>query len=157
MEDKRLFDIFEKVNNVKLKKNIINEDVIHGESNEIGLPIDKKVSIIKEFIKYSAKELNFTEKIPKVDLSLNKTEAKTNKSFAYFKPNEREIRVVIANRNLADVLRSLGHELVHYKQLLEGKIKEDSGNTGSTEENEANAVSGVLMRNFGKLYPEIFE
>jgi hypothetical protein len=61
------------------------------------------------------------------------------------------------NRNLADILRTLGHELVHHKQNLDGKINAQSGITGSDEENEANAKAGVLLRKFGKINDDIYE
>jgi Zn-dependent peptidase ImmA (M78 family) len=72
-------------------------------------------------------------------------------------PQNKTIRVVGANRNLADILRTLAHELTHYKQLIENRIKPNSGKTGSTEENEANAMAGELLREFGRANPVIFE
>ena len=58
---------------------------------------------------------------------------------------------------MADVLRTLAHELVHHKQNEMGKLKIDSGKAGSDIENEANAKAGILMRDFGKEREEIFE
>jgi hypothetical protein len=51
------------------------------------------------------------------------------------------------------VLRTLAHELVHHKQLSEG------GDVRPVEEleYEANAVAGMLMRDFNKLHPEMFD
>jgi hypothetical protein len=34
---------------------------------------------------------------------------------------------------------------------------ENPGETGNPIENEANAGAGILLRNFGKMYPQIFE
>ena len=53
-----------------------------------------------------------------------------------------------------DILRTLAHELVHYKQKTLGKIKHDSGETGSPEENQANTIAGIIMRHFNKEYPD---
>jgi hypothetical protein len=63
----------------------------------------------------------------------------------------------VKNRNVADILRTLAHELVHRKQDEEGKIDYNSGETGSEVENEANAMAGVLLRDFGKTHENIYE
>ena len=58
---------------------------------------------------------------------------------------------------MADVLRTLAHELVHHRQNELGKLNNDSGKTGSDVENEANVKAGILMRDFGKDREEIYE
>lgn len=67
------------------------------------------------------------------------------------------IRVVIAGRHPVDALRTLAHELVHWKQELEGEITQDAGDTGSPQENEANARAGIIMRDFDQAYPELLK
>ena len=57
---------------------------------------------------------------------------------------------------LGDILRSLGHELMHFKQKLRGELHEDSGKDGSPHENEANTFSGIMIRKFGRMFPEIY-
>jgi hypothetical protein len=54
---------------------------------------------------------------------------------------------------IIDVLRSIAHELVHYKQNLEGRLIDAAkdGSDGSPIENEANAVAGVIMK-YGKIH-----
>jgi Zn-dependent peptidase ImmA (M78 family) len=131
----RLFELFEKINNLK----------------------PDKEAIIKEFIEFAGKELGILNKLPEISITYEDGVAKKLKSFGGYMPNEHEIRIVGTNRNLADILRTLGHELVHHKQNLEGKISANSGETGSDEENEANVVAGVLLRNFGKLNDNIYE
>lgn len=64
------------------------------------------------------------------------------------------ITVVIKGRHLIDISRTLAHELVHWKQRSEGMNM--NGDTGSKIENQANATAGVIMRKFGKKYPEHF-
>jgi hypothetical protein len=61
------------------------------------------------------------------------------------------------NRNMADVLRTLAHELVHHKQNELGKLDPNSGKTGSDIENEANIKAGIIMRDFGRGREEIYE
>jgi Zn-dependent peptidase ImmA (M78 family) len=78
-------------------------------------------------------------------------------SFGRYRNEQRDVTVYMKNRNMADVLRTLAHELVHHKQNELGKLNNDSGKTGSDVENEANIKAGILMRDFGKEREEIYE
>jgi hypothetical protein len=73
-------------------------------------------------------------------------------SFGEF--TDKGIRVVSANRHPMDVMRTLAHELVHWKQRVEGS--ELDGSDGSETENQANAIAAIIMRKFGKQYPQYF-
>lgn len=137
----RLFEMMKRVNNL----------------NEVLLPKEKKVEVINDFVRFVANKLEYGDEIPKIILSDDEKEAESMHSFGKFTPELKEIRVVIANRNLADILRTLAHELVHYKQNFDGKLTPESNETGSPDENEANALAGVLMREYGKNNPIIFE
>jgi len=127
-----------------------------GNLNEELLPKEKKEEVIKNFVGYVAKRLELDD-APRITLSYDVKEAGTNKSFGRYSPQGNELRVVVANRNLADALRTIAHELIHYKQNKDGKLNPNSGETGSEQENEANALAGVFMRDFGKANPIIFE
>lgn len=74
------------------------------------------------------------------------------KSFGVF--DGQGIQVIVKDRHPMDIMRTLSHELVHWKQRLEGQ--ELDGEDGSDTENEANAMAGVIMRRFGEKYPEYF-
>lgn len=140
--------LFELIYGVNYSKSMLNEG---------SLSTDIKNEIIKDFINFVNEHLELNNNIPEINISYDDGMAKKNKSFGGYSPNDESIIVVGANRNLADILRSLAHELVHHKQKLKGRIKEDSGKTGSDIENEANAVAGILMRDYGKINPNIFE
>ena len=139
----RLFEVFTKVCDFKLNEAILS-DV-------------KRRDIIDDFVLYAANELNLGNDVPDIVISDDESEAENMKSFGKYTPDLNEIRIVIINRNLADVLRTLAHELVHCKQRIDNKLNNDSNITGSSEENEANAIAGILMRNYGKINPSIFE
>ena len=64
------------------------------------------------------------------------------------------IKVVTKDRHPMDVMRTLAHELVHWKQRVDGM--ELDGSDGSDTENQANAIAGIIMRKFGQMYPEYF-
>lgn len=73
-------------------------------------------------------------------------------SFGEF--SENGIDVVVVGRHPMDIMRTLAHELVHWKQRVEGL--ELDGSDGSDTENQANAIAGIVMRKFGHMYPEYF-
>jgi len=68
---------------------------------------------------------------------------------------KNRIVVNIENRQPLDALRTLGHELVHYHQHITGV--HGTGETGSPTENEANARSAIMMRNFDFSHPDVFK
>jgi hypothetical protein len=75
-------------------------------------------------------------------------------TFGQYKPETKTIYLVAKGRHPKDVMRTLAHELVHYKQDQEDRLNAESGATGSNEENEANAMAGVVMRNYSEKNPE---
>jgi hypothetical protein len=79
------------------------------------------------------------------------------RSFGQYDPSKKSIVTYVENRNMADVLRTLCHELVHHKQNEEGRLKANSGETGSDIENEANATAGIVLREYGKVNSMIYE
>ncbi len=105
--------------------------------------------MVTHLLQLCKKELGLTQ-LPKIIL-VNEPTVAGDSSFGVF---DGDIRVVAKDRHPMDVMRTLAHELVHWKQRLSGV--ELDGNTGSDTENEANAVAGVIMRKFGQMYPDYF-
>ena len=138
----RLFEVFQRVNGV-----VLNEEV---------LPKERRQEIIEEFVRYCANELNL-ESTPELEISYDNKDAQDMRSYGLYTPYNNKLMVVAVNRNLGDILRTIAHELVHHRQFLDNKLTADSNKTGSEQENEANAMAGVLMRNFGKITPDIYE
>ena len=118
---------------------------------------DKHKQILKKFIAFAIKELNIQKPPSGLTLSKDNTKAKTRHTFGTFNPENDKIWLYIGNRNIADSLRTLAHELVHRKQAEDGRIDYTSGKTGSEIENEANAQAGILLRKFGKQNEEIYQ
>ena len=140
---------------LKITPTVLQATLNLNESQS-GKPKPEKKQIIKEFIKHVAKELELTT-LPRIKFSTDNEEVKNRRSFGYYNPGQNIIWVYTKNRNMADMLRTLAHELVHHKQNVEGRIYNDSGETGSEIENEANARAGVILRNFGKQNNMIYE
>jgi hypothetical protein len=113
----------------------------------------QKAPLIDKFVNYTCDRLNIDK--PKIFIINSPTYSQEYKSFGGYYPQEQEIKIVVHNRNMADILRTLAHELVHHMQNLNGK--ELNGEDGSDTENEANAMAGVIMREFGRENPQIFE
>lgn len=74
-----------------------------------------------------------------------------NASFGSYSPSEGTIVVATHGRHEADVLRTLAHELVHDHQITVGTEM-----TLEEMEYEANAVAGMLMRDWNKAHPELY-
>jgi hypothetical protein len=137
----RLLEMMKRVNN-------LNEQILSK---------NRKDEVINEFISFTKDKLELGDSMPSIKISYDEKEAPEMKSFGKYTPETNELRVVATNRNLADVLRTLAHELVHDKQRKAGVLKQGSNETGSEDENEANALAGVLLREFGQKNPIIFE
>ena len=122
-----------------------------------GLNTSNDKQLLKKFIAFAIKELGIQKPPTSLTLSRDNKMAKEMHSFGSFNPNNDKIWLYVKNRNMADLMRTLAHELVHRKQAEEGRIDYNSGETGSDIENEANAQAGVLLRKFGKQNEEIYQ
>lgn len=122
-----------------------------------GIDSEEDKQILKDFIKFAIKYLKINKPPISLTLSKNNKKAKSMHTFGTFEPYKDNIWLYIGNRNMADLLRTLAHELVHRKQKEEGRLKVDSGKTGSEIENEANAKAGELLRKFGKQNEKIYQ
>ena len=113
------------------------------------------LNTLKHFIQFCKKELEI-QSLPKISLVKDKSFVETHRSFGEYNPTEMTVKVFIAGRNLADVCRSLAHELVHHRQNELDLIYDTAGETGTEIENDANAMAGILMREFGRLNLNVY-
>lgn len=120
------------------------------------MTLKEKIEIIEEFITFAEDFLEI-EELPQIKFVNNKKWATQFHSFGRYRNEIKDITVYLKDRNLADILRTLGHELVHHKQNELGMLTITSGETGSDIENQAHATAGIMMRNFGKTHEEIYE
>lgn len=112
--------------------------------------------LLNHFTEYCIKQLRLKE-TPKIDF-VDDSFAEQKRALGAYDPESKTIIVVTQHRMLADIMRTLAHELVHRKQDELGLIKdaEQNGKTGSPTENVANAVAGIIMRNYGKVDNSIY-
>jgi Zn-dependent peptidase ImmA (M78 family) len=107
---------------------------------------------IKSFLPFVQKQLDI-EHLPTIRV-VDRVPGADGMTFGCFKPEENTIYLVTKGRHPKDAMRTLAHELVHYKQDIEDRLDDNSGATGSPEENEANAQAGVVMRDYSEQNPE---
>lgn len=108
--------------------------------------------IIEDFLPFAKKHLGIKE-LPNIKV-VEEVPGADGVTFGRYDPDTNTVYVVAKGRHPKDALRTLAHELVHYKQDQDGQLHDESGATGSPEENEANAEAGVIMRNFNQANPE---
>jgi hypothetical protein len=128
-----------------LAKEFINE----------GKDKDVFVKMFHKFLPLAMKILKIsTLPTMKFELELNTGE---QPSFGMYANNEKTLYVALSNRHPVDILRTVAHELVHYKQDINGELNNDSGRTGSPEENQAHEIAGVIMRHFNKQHSDFLK
>ena len=89
--------------------------------------------------------------IPKISI----VDKNLDGAFGHYNIQDKCLTVSSKNRHRADVMRTLAHELVHLAQHERGR--ELDGATGSSDENQANSIAGILMRNWADKDPALFE
>lgn len=110
---------------------------------------------LQEFFTYVVQRIQLNNS-PKLIIHHDAEWSEQNASFGAYDPDRHVLHVSTHNRHIMDVMRTMSHELVHARQNELGKLHDESGSTGSAEENEANSLAGVLMRDWGRANPEMF-
>jgi len=118
--------------------------------NEVLLE-NKNNAFIKQHIQWLADQLDI-KKLPKITLLNDPVDT----TFGQYDPDTKSIKLVTGGRHPVDVLRTLAHELTHYKQDIENNLPDGAGETGTDQENEANANAGIVMRDFAQENPDQF-
>src|SRR6056300_2120352 len=116
----------------------------------LGISESVDASALKPFVKFCIKKLEL-KSIPKIVI----TKKKLDGTFGYYDTDAKTLTVSSSDRHLADIMRTLAHELVHLAQ--DEQNQDIDGSDGSKHENQANAVAGVLMRKWADKDPSLFE
>jgi hypothetical protein len=116
---------------------------------------NNKAHTINHFTDYATNYLSIDR--PSIKLITDPQYTQQYHSFGGYMPSNNNISVVVHNRNMADILRTLAHELVHHMQNLDDRLEDNSGEDGSPEENEANSLAAVIMRQYGRDNTNIYE
>ena len=108
----------------------------------------EKTLLISDFINFCCDELPIRGGC-KIHI-VSDREANRISTTAVYMVGQNDIRVYGKNRSLADVMRSVAHEMTHMMQdeqnLLHGNVKD----AGGFHEDQANAKAGELLKLYAK-------
>lgn len=113
---------------------------------EFGNMINKFLVIVQEVLEIDS--------LPKIIFRTKIINSGNQPSFGMYLVGQETLEVSLSNRHPIDILRTMAHELVHYKQDIDGVLDDNSGETGSEHENEANYKAGIIMRIFSQRNPQ---
>jgi Zn-dependent peptidase ImmA (M78 family) len=124
--------------------------IIEGRQENVNF-----VEMFKDFLPLAMEVLE-VDRLPEMKFE---SELSTGEqpSFGMYSPDDNMLAVALSNRHPVDILRTVAHELVHFKQNMNGELNPNSGETGSPHENQAHEVAGVIMRHFNKRYPKYLQ
>jgi hypothetical protein len=125
-------------------KDIVNESTLSDHEDEL-----------RDFVKWTCDKLKI-KKMPRLEFQDSK-ESGDQKKTAHFDMEDGMIWIYTGNRNLADIMRSVAHELTHYKQDEKGQVSPDQSYPGSPIEQQADAVAGYLMKLYMDKEPGVLE
>lgn len=122
--------------------------------NEVTAKLNK-IRELKQFCRWACKRLNINTD-PQIHWEDDLDVVEKHRTFGTT-ASTGKIWVYVADRNSADIMRTLCHELVHYKQFEVGLASDDmSEEQKQSIEDVANAVAGRLMRDYGKKNVQIY-
>jgi len=109
----------------------------------------KNFKVMGKFLKFCRQELKITNDI---QIFLMNKKNHLNITTGGYNPTDKCVYVIFEGRQIADVLRTIAHELVHQKQDLQGKLKGNIPDIGGVIEDTANAIAGRLVKMYVKKY-----
>jgi hypothetical protein len=121
--------------------------LIEFENEATPTLIDMLETVLPIMMKYLG-----LKKLPKITL-VKDVDDVDQPTFGRYINDTGKLELAINNRHPVDVLRTLAHELTHYRQDLKHELGPTSGETGSPQENEAHELAGIIMRHIDKTYP----
>ena len=125
----------------------INELLIEGKKSK-----ETFINMFKKFLPLAMEVLEL-DRLPEFKFSPT-IDTGHQPSFGMYSIDDKMLHVALKNRHPVDILRTVAHELVHFKQDMLGELNDESGATGSPEENQAHEIAGVIMRHFNKQNPQ---
>jgi hypothetical protein len=116
-----------------------------------GISKENFEQVIHSFLPFAKKELGIKE-LPKIHFVDDPKFAKRIAAFGQIKDNR--IVIDIQGRHMIDILRTVAHELTHYRQHRTGVHGNSAA--GTPTENEANKLAGTIVRKFGEKHSNLF-
>ena len=110
-------------------------------------------SVLKDYLKFCKHYLGIKH-LPVVKIVNDPNWTEQEQTFGQYHPSEHFFYINIHGRHVLDILRTVGHELVHHKQH---EIKCKSLADRSEMEHEANKFGGMLVKVYSFKNPEVFK
>jgi Zn-dependent peptidase ImmA (M78 family) len=104
-----------------------------------------KHQLINNFIEYIKTYLK-VDNLP--DIKFVQERGSIPMTTGSYLPDQNILYVIVKNRAICDYLRTLAHELVHYKQNVDGKIPKVLQGRDEDLEAEANIEAGKIIYDF---------
>jgi hypothetical protein len=123
-----------------------NLDLHLFKSKELTLPSTEVLRLLTKFTDFAAKKLKI-EGNP-IKIRLLHAAPKEPLTTGAYEPATKKISVIVQNRHPLDWFRTIAHELVHYKQDLNGELKGPIPEIGGKIEDDANLWSGRICKEF---------
>jgi len=112
------------------------------------------VKLIVDFVQFASQFL----KLDGNEIKIRLVHAAPNEPITTgcYAPATKMISTIAQNRHFIDYCRTIAHEMTHLKQDLEGRVAQENQEIGGEIEDEANALSGQVMKTYIKkhLTPE---
>lgn len=126
-----------------------------NKSNNLTNLTDVEYNIIKAFINFCNQYLKIADDV-NYNVYLFSTEDDNKPegiTLAMFNMENLDTWVRCNGRFVYDICRSIAHELVHLKQMVNNEINmDDYTDIGGKIEDEANSVAGIICKEFTKKY-----
>lgn len=128
------------------KEPVKQENTLAVEKNIEGMT-PEKVEIIKKFINFTCNRLELKRPL---EIYLHKGRDEYISTTAAYVPDENTNHIRCEGRAIVDILRSIGHELTHMKQLEMGmyRVGDKTQTIGGLLEDQANSIAGILIKDF---------
>ena len=107
--------------------------------------MDKSLQHVQKFVSFATKHLKLRGQ-PHIRFVGSEEDEKQ----AFGHSRGKEVVVRVTNRHPIDVMRTLAHELTHFRQ---GNSKASD----QSREDNANAIAGRIMRDYDTKYPKAFK
>lgn len=115
-----------------------------------------KIRELKKIARWTVRKIGLVRP-PKITFSSDKQMVYDRRTFGSTTSNGT-VWLYVGERNLADIARTMVHELIHCRQFELGTARDGmSESTRLKIEDEANAMAGRMMRDYGKKHQEIYE
>ena len=135
--------------------NNLSYDIDHYNTPENLTESQPAGDVLAGFLRFACRHLKL-KRLPPIEFFANLT-PEAHPTFGHFDTETDQIHIGVAGRHPLDIMRTLAHELIHYKQRLNNQLNQLSGHTGSGAENQANAQAGIMMRQFADQNPDYFQ